>query len=134
MKVLNPGRLAVTPRFNRRRLFASLLASAWATQVSGQSGTSSSATADIGDRVDPWIELLPAAYLHNAAAISKRAGGRPVIAVLKNNAYGLGVIEVRAAARSCPGDRPDPGPGGRCRYRRRRFPGRKVTLSARLRF
>lgn len=84
----------MTLRFDRRKLFASLLTSVWATQASGQSGTSIRTAADIGDRVDPWIELLPAAYLHNAAAISKRAGGRPVIAVLKNNAYGLGVIEV----------------------------------------
>ncbi|NQZ75684.1 MAG: alanine racemase [Ekhidna sp.] len=42
----------------------------------------------------PWLELSKSAYLHNATQISQMAGGKPVIAVLKNNAYGLGVIEV----------------------------------------
>ena len=85
----------MTLRLNRRNLFASLLAPVWATRASGQSGTNSPRpAADVGDRVDPWIELLSSSYHLNAAAISKRAGGRPVIAVLKNNAYGLGVIEV----------------------------------------
>ncbi len=42
----------------------------------------------------PWLELSKSAYLHNAAQISKMAGGKPVIAVLKNNAYGLGDVQV----------------------------------------
>jgi len=84
----------VTLRLNRRNLFATLLASAaWAGRSEGRSSPSKRTAAEIGDRVDPWIEILPSAYHHNVAAISKRAGGRPVIAVLKNNAYGLGVVE-----------------------------------------
>ena len=42
----------------------------------------------------PWIELSEAAYLHNAAQVSKMAKGKPVVAVLKNNGYGLGAVEV----------------------------------------
>ena len=42
----------------------------------------------------PWIEISRAAYLHNVSQISKMAGGNPVIAVLKNNAYGLGDVQV----------------------------------------
>ncbi len=42
----------------------------------------------------PWIELSKAAYLHNASLINQMAGSRPVMAVLKNNAYGLGVVQV----------------------------------------
>ena len=42
----------------------------------------------------PWIELSREAYLHNAAMISKMSGGKPVLAVLKNNAYGLGDVQV----------------------------------------
>ena len=42
----------------------------------------------------PWIELSKSAYLHNAAQISKMANGKPVVAVLKNNAYGLGAGQV----------------------------------------
>lgn len=42
----------------------------------------------------PWIELSEAAYLHNVSQISKIARGKPIIAVLKNNAYGLGDVQV----------------------------------------
>jgi len=42
----------------------------------------------------PWLELSESAYLHNATQISKMAGGKPVMAVLKNNAYGLGDVQV----------------------------------------
>lgn len=42
----------------------------------------------------PWIELSKAAYLHNALQIGEMVGGKPIIAVLKNNAYGLGDVEV----------------------------------------
>ena len=47
-----------------------------------------------GVSINPWIELSRTAYLNNARAISEMAGGRPVLAVLKNNAYGLGDTEV----------------------------------------
>ncbi|WP_425236772.1 alanine racemase [Ulvibacterium sp.] len=42
----------------------------------------------------PWIELSKSAYRHNALQIGKMAGGKPIIAVVKNNAYGLGDVEV----------------------------------------
>lgn len=40
---------------------------------------------------DPWIEVDRAALTENARAVSRLAGGRPVFAVVKNNAYGLGL-------------------------------------------
>ena len=42
----------------------------------------------------PWIELSKAAYLHNASQISQMSAGKPIVAVLKNNAYGLGEVQV----------------------------------------
>ncbi|WP_396590885.1 alanine racemase [Allomuricauda sp. R78024] len=42
----------------------------------------------------PWLELSKAAYLNNASLISKMANGKPIIAVLKNNAYGIGNVQV----------------------------------------
>lgn len=42
----------------------------------------------------PWIELSKAAYRHNVLQISRMAGGKPIVAVLKNNAYGLGGVEI----------------------------------------
>lgn len=39
----------------------------------------------------PWLEIDPAALQHNARAIARLSGGRQIIAVAKNNAYGLGL-------------------------------------------
>ena len=39
----------------------------------------------------PWLEVDAAALAHNVAAARKIADDRPVIAVVKNNAYGLGL-------------------------------------------
>ena len=43
------------------------------------------------DSLDPWLEVDAAALAHNVAAVSAMAGGRPIIAVVKNNAYGTGL-------------------------------------------
>jgi alanine racemase len=39
---------------------------------------------------DPWLEIDPAAFHHNAREITRLAGRR-ILAVTKNNAYGLGI-------------------------------------------
>ncbi len=41
------------------------------------------------DRFDPWIEVDPAALRANVAEVARLAGDRPILAVVKNNAYGL---------------------------------------------
>lgn len=46
------------------------------------------------DRFDPWLEMDPTAFRHNVRTISKLVGGRPILAVIKNNAYGLGLETV----------------------------------------
>lgn len=43
---------------------------------------------------DPWLEIDSAAMARNAATISRMAGGRPVISVVKNNAYGHGLATI----------------------------------------
>ncbi len=42
------------------------------------------------DRNDPWVEVDPTALAHNVGQV-RRLSGRPILAVLKNNAYGLGL-------------------------------------------
>jgi alanine racemase len=39
---------------------------------------------------DPWIEIDRGAFRHNVREASRLAGGRPILAVVKNNGYGLG--------------------------------------------
>ncbi|MEW6322737.1 MAG: alanine racemase, partial [Acidobacteriota bacterium] len=46
---------------------------------------------------DPWLEVRPDHLRHNVAEVSRFAANRPVLAVIKNNGYGLGVIEVARA-------------------------------------
>ena len=41
---------------------------------------------------DPWVEVHTANLRHNIGAIARRVGSRPIMAVIKNNAYGLGIV------------------------------------------
>jgi alanine racemase len=47
-----------------------------------------------GSSFDPWIEVDPAALAANAREVARVSGGRPILAVVKNNAYGLGLEHV----------------------------------------
>jgi alanine racemase len=43
---------------------------------------------------DPWVEIVPGNLKHNVAEIARRCGRRPIMAVIKNNGYGMGVANV----------------------------------------
>ena len=43
---------------------------------------------------DPWVELHRENFRHNVQEISRRVSGRPILAVIKNNGYGTGVVNV----------------------------------------
>ena len=51
---------------------------------------------------DPWLEILGDAFRHNVHEVSKLAGGTPILAVIKNNAYGLGDQVVGPIVADCP--------------------------------
>jgi alanine racemase len=40
---------------------------------------------------EPWLEIDSAALAHNVGTISRMVGGKSIVAVVKNNAYGLGL-------------------------------------------
>ena len=42
------------------------------------------------DGFDPWIEIIADAFRHNVGETARLAGGTRIMAVIKNNAYGLG--------------------------------------------
>ena len=52
---------------------------------------------------DPWLELDPEALRHNAGEVSTLAGNRPILGVVKNNAYGLGLEAVGPLLDRLPG-------------------------------
>lgn len=51
---------------------------------------------------DPWLEIDAAALRQNVLEASRLANGRPILAVVKNNAYGLGDTLVGPLLASCP--------------------------------
>ncbi len=85
---------------SRREIIAGL---ASAPALASLSVSSQAAPAVISpDRFDPWIEVDAEALQYNAKTVSKLSGGRPVLAVIKNNAYGLGLTTVAAVLEPLP--------------------------------
>src|SRR5262245_33799637 len=41
---------------------------------------------------DPWVEVNRVNLQHNIAEITRRVASRPILAVIKNNGYGMGVV------------------------------------------
>lgn len=43
---------------------------------------------------DPWLEIEPRHLVQNVTEVSRAVENRPILAVIKNNGYGLGVVNV----------------------------------------
>jgi len=43
---------------------------------------------------DPWVEIHRENLRHNVAEISRRVSARPILAVIKNNGYGMGAANI----------------------------------------
>jgi alanine racemase len=46
------------------------------------------------NQFDPWVEISAENLRHNVGEIARRTQNRPILAVIKNNGYGLGVVNV----------------------------------------
>ena len=77
---------------NRRSFLQSSGAAAVAPWVNVHATAQTAAPHD--SAFDPWVEVHPAYLAQNAAEVSRAAGNRPILAVVKNNGYGLGVVRV----------------------------------------
>jgi alanine racemase len=75
------------PSISRRQLLAATAAAASWPRWAFASGRPQSPAPSL----DPWIEIHAANLAHNVTQVSRRAGGRPILAVVKNNAYGMGL-------------------------------------------
>src|SRR5882757_755920 len=54
----------------------------------------SEATVPKDSSFDPWVEIHRENLRHNVQEISRRVSSRPILAVIKNNGYGMGVTNV----------------------------------------
>ena len=78
----------------RRSFLKSAPALAASSLVTVDSGAARAESAPLVSSFDPWVELHPRNLAHNVAQIATRVGGRPILAVIKNNGYGMGVANV----------------------------------------
>ena len=60
------------------------------------SAQSTESAASKDSSFDPWVEIHRENLRHNVQEISRRASSRPILAVIKNNGYGMGVTNVAA--------------------------------------
>jgi alanine racemase len=100
MEELQPMSPSVEPHPHTRRRFLELAGSALALAATTGCASARSrpipawaaiaSDVDFRGRFDPWIEIDRAAYRQNVREAARLAGGRPILAVVKNNAYGLG--------------------------------------------
>jgi alanine racemase len=80
------------PSLSRRQFLAVTVAAgaagAWARSAGASNQPQAGSTS-----LDPWIEVNAANLAYNVSQVAKRAGGRPILAVVKNNAYGMGLAQ-----------------------------------------
>jgi alanine racemase len=79
-------------KLSRRKLLSGMATAA--LPVTLPSGVVWSSPAVSDSFYDPWIEIRPANMRHNVDEVRKRVESRPILAVIKNNGYGLGLINV----------------------------------------
>jgi alanine racemase len=102
---MNPD--PIRPEPSRRQLLAA--AALAALPACAVSRSTRSEPADFRPRpggdpggFDPWLEVIAGAFRHNVRETARLAGGTPILAVIKNNAYGLGDQVVGPIVAACP--------------------------------
>ena len=83
-------------RVSRRTLLKAALAPGtlgWAVNTRAEAQTGSR-TGARHSSFDPWIEIRPDHVRHNVREVTRLVEGRPILAVIKNNAYGMGLVNM----------------------------------------
>lgn len=101
---MEPANSSIRLRTQSRRRFLEITGGTLALAATGACASKGGQTVspspgldsavDYGDRFDPWIEIDRGAYRNNVREAARLAGGRPILAVVKNNAYGMGDTSV----------------------------------------
>ncbi len=81
-----------------RRKFVGLAATSSLIPLALSNGLSKNISVKVNqaseNSFEPWIEIDAAALRYNAKKIAALSGNRQILAVIKNNAYGLGTVEI----------------------------------------
>jgi alanine racemase len=86
---------------NRRRFFEGTAAALMAP-LGSRLASAQSHDAPKGSALDPWFEINREHLALNVAEVARVAGGRPILAVIKNNGYGHGVVPIARALATAP--------------------------------
>jgi alanine racemase len=79
--------------YTSRRSFLGAALSAGLVPRSALAAAACDASAFAENRFDPWVEVEASHLRFNVQQVSRLTKGRPILAVLKNNAYGLALIQ-----------------------------------------
>lgn len=80
----------------RRRFLAGLASATLVPPLSLSAQVGLQPSRQLQDRFDPWLEVDPGALRVNVLTIARLTSQRRILAVVKNNAYGLGLTTVAA--------------------------------------
>lgn len=86
---------------NRRHFFEGTAAALMAP-LGLRAASAQSHDAPTGSALDPWFEINREHLALNVAEVARVAGGRPILAVIKNNGYGHGVVPIARALATAP--------------------------------
>lgn len=75
-----------------RRSFVGLAAAALTPWSFGRAAAQIATVKPHDSRFDPWLEIRADHLVQNAAEVARFANNRPIMAVVKNNGYGLGLV------------------------------------------
>jgi alanine racemase len=82
-------------KFNRRKFIGTSTLGALALAVpKAVLGKGSRPKVNTDKRFDPWIEVNANAIAYNIKQLYRISGNSPIMAVIKNNGYGLGTVQV----------------------------------------
>lgn len=88
-------------RTNRRKFIGTATAAISSMALSTVSFSKPFSVAST-DRFDPWIEVIPSSILSNVKVLHNLSGKKPILAVIKNNGYGLGTDVVAKILEEAP--------------------------------
>jgi alanine racemase len=81
-------------KITRRRVLGASLVVPSLAGANAKSSDSPVTVAPKDSWFDPWVEIHPENLRHNVEQIARRVESRPILAVIKNNGYGMGVANV----------------------------------------